>query len=339
MASIEERPDRPLPYTVRWREMGKQRRESYRTKSEARAAKARKDLVEDQQRRGEYRPPPKPSTVAEEAEAWLRLKTDSGKSKHYVDSLRSILDVWVLPTLGHMRVDQVAPGHLEDLLAQITRSGRGNDTRVRVKGAVVGLLDHAVARNRLAAHQLSRVSAGAPKRQRPVTPYTDEQVAALKSQIGSGDALAVDMMATMGLRPSEALSLRTTNVANGELVVDAGKTGERRVLPLPKALGTRLQHYMQARALPPGSLLFSAPRGGQWTADLWRKRVFVPAATSAGLAGRPYDLRHTCASKLIARGATPADVAEWMGHSIKMTLQVYAHLFPGRKRELAELLE
>lgn len=337
MASIEERPDRPLPYTVRWRELGKQRRESYRTKSEARAAKARKDVLEDQQRRGEYRPPAKPTTVAEEAEAWLRLKADSGSSAHYVASLRSVLDVWVLPHLGSMRVDRVGPGHLEDLLAAVSKSGRGNDTRVRVKGAVVGILDHAVDRNRLGQHQLSRVTAGAPKRQRPVTPYTDKQVEALKASMSRSDALAVDMMATMGLRPSEALSLRTSDVVEAELVVDAGKTGERRVLPLPAGLRGRLAAYVEESEL--GARLFPAPRGGAWTADLWRKRVFAPAAAAAGLSGRPYDLRHTCASKLIAKGATPADVAEWMGHSIKMTLQVYSHLFPGRKQELARLLE
>jgi hypothetical protein len=60
----------------------------------------------------------------------------------------------------------------------------------------------------------------------------------------------------------------------------------------------------------------------------WRKRAFANAAAAAGAAvARPYDLRHSFVSLLIAQGATVVDVARQAGHAPTMTLSTYAHLF------------
>ena len=50
-----------------------------------------------------------------------------------------------------------------------------------------------------------------------------------------------------------------------------------------------------------------ARRGTENDYRNWRKRIYGPAALAAGLeAGRPYDLRHTFVSLLIAEGRTIA---------------------------------
>ncbi|MBC8577277.1 tyrosine-type recombinase/integrase [Yanshouia hominis] len=55
---------------------------------------------------------------------------------------------------------------------------------------------------------------------------------------------------------------------------------------------------------------------------------------------RFHDLRHSCASFLIAMGYSLKDVQEWLGHSdIKMTANVYAHLDISRKIGIASQLE
>jgi integrase len=55
---------------------------------------------------------------------------------------------------------------------------------------------------------------------------------------------------------------------------------------------------------------------------------------------RFYDLRHQCASFLIAEGAELRDVMEQLGHSqISLTANTYGHLYDERKRELAALMD
>lgn len=51
---------------------------------------------------------------------------------------------------------------------------------------------------------------------------------------------------------------------------------------------------------------------------------------------RFHDLRHSCASLLIANGFTLKDIQEWLGHSdFRITANIYAHLDTKRKADIA----
>ena len=55
---------------------------------------------------------------------------------------------------------------------------------------------------------------------------------------------------------------------------------------------------------------------------------------------RFYDLRHTHASLLIAEGVHPKKIAERLGHSsIKLTMDLYGHLFEGSDKESADRMQ
>jgi integrase len=55
---------------------------------------------------------------------------------------------------------------------------------------------------------------------------------------------------------------------------------------------------------------------------------------------RLYDLRHTCASLLIAQGASVKAIQAQLGHATaSMTLDTYGHLFPDELETLAGRLE
>ena len=56
--------------------------------------------------------------------------------------------------------------------------------------------------------------------------------------------------------------------------------------------------------------------------------MFGPAAASASVPhARPYDLRHSFVSLLIAEGHNIVEIARQAGHSPKMALDTYAHVF------------
>jgi integrase len=55
--------------------------------------------------------------------------------------------------------------------------------------------------------------------------------------------------------------------------------------------------------------------------------VFRPAAEAIGLTNvRPYDLRHSFCSLLLAEGRSVMEVASQAGHSPTMTLSTYGHV-------------
>ena len=70
--------------------------------------------------------------------------------------------------------------------------------------------------------------------------------------------------------------------------------------------------------------------------------MFRVAARAVGLkVGEGlHQLRHTCVSVLIAEGANPKEIQEWVGHaSIEETMDTYGHLFPNAKHQLSNMLD
>ncbi len=55
---------------------------------------------------------------------------------------------------------------------------------------------------------------------------------------------------------------------------------------------------------------------------------------------RFHDLRHACASLLLAQGVHPRVVMETLGHSaIAVTMNVYSHVIPQLQRDAADQLD
>ena len=155
------------------------------------------------------------------------------------------------------------------------------------------------------------------------------------------DATLVAVLAYAGLRPGEAIGLRWHDVGARTLLVERSvafgqlkttKTGKTRsVKLLPPLIETLDAWHNQTPRNAPTDLVFPSPDGSPWNADRarnWRKHTFRDAATAAGVPNaRPYDLRHSWVSLLIAEGATVVEVARQAGHAPTVTLDTYAHLF------------
>jgi integrase len=54
---------------------------------------------------------------------------------------------------------------------------------------------------------------------------------------------------------------------------------------------------------------------------------------------RFHDLRHTCATLLLARGVHPKVVSDLLGHStVSITLDIYSHVLPHLQEEAARAM-
>ena len=84
---------------------------------------------------------------------------------------------------------------------------------------------------------------------------------------------------------------------------------------LPRSISEDLAADLAGRPRDPEALVFTAPLGGPLRPHTWVKSFFKPALRAAGLpeALRLYDLRHTCASLLIAHGASVKAVQAQVG--------------------------
>lgn len=156
------------------------------------------------------------------------------------------------------------------------------------------------------------------------------------------DAALVSLLAYGGLRPSEAGALRWNDVRERTILVqratdDDGtikstKGRKSRTVRLLAPLADDLREWRLAAGRPAGrGLIFPRSDGGAWTKEdwgNWRSRSWRSACERGGLDDlpRPYDLRHSFASLLLAEGRTVHYVASQLGHSPTLTLDTYGHV-------------
>jgi integrase len=156
------------------------------------------------------------------------------------------------------------------------------------------------------------------------------------------DALIVSLMAYAGLRPGELRALCFGDVSENTIFVQrAGnpdgsikttKAGQRRTVRLLKPPAQDIREYRLAVGRPPDATLVLLDDDGQpWnksTWQVWARDRWTPACRAVGLdpVPRPYDLRHSFVSLLLAAGRQPLWIAKQAGHSLAALLSTYAHL-------------
>ena len=208
-----------------------------------------------------------------------------------------------------------------------------------------GILGKAVLWGYLTRNPVSAVEKPTQRRSRvvrPLVPATVEAVRRLLLTSGQhGDATLVSVLAYAGLRPGEALALQWRDILDRTIVVDKAvslgkvkdtKTRASRAVRLLAPLAADLREWRLASGCPaPSALVFPARDGDVFSEDdyrNWRRRVFKPSLADVGLPEtRPYDLRHSFVSLLIAEGTHVIEVARQAGHSPTMTLDTYGHVF------------
>jgi integrase len=167
---------------------------------------------------------------------------------------------------------------------------------------------------------------------------TRQQLARLLAEIPGQWRPLFELLASTGLRISEAIGLRVMDlgtdapcvhvrraIVNGQLT--APKSGHgRRTIPISLELAGRLRELVAGHGET--ALVFRGAQGAPLRAGNLRYRVLIPAAHRAGVPwARFHTLRHTCAAMLIDSGASPLRLQRWMGHhSAAFTLDTYGHL-------------
>lgn len=281
------------------------------------------------------------------------------------ENYATITRAHLIPTLGHLRLDRLAPSHVEQLLVAKREAGLSGSTVRLVYTVLRRALDHAV-RDGLVRRNVAAAITRPTVAHRDAAVLSPAQAQALL-EAARGDRLyalyAVAMAA--GLRRGEALALRwsdvdldvgtlrvvrtVTRTSAGLTFTEPKSARSRRTIPLPAALVAELRGHRTRQVterLAAGSvwrehgLVFPSVTGTPLDPRN-ALRAFTTVAGRAGLAGVGlHTLRHTCASLLLAQGVHPRVVMETLGHSgISITMDTYSHVMPQQQREAADRMQ
>lgn len=351
-----ERQDGTVVWRVRWRQAGQNRSKVIGRKRDAEAFDAE---LRRRRRMGELGlMDAGRETLADFGQEWWKLYAEPNLAPATLQVYASLWDCHVLPRLGALQLREITPSVVNRFRLDCEADGVGRVSIAKAMTLLQGVLQRACEWERIASNPVRAVrkpAAGPGRAVVPVSPDVVEEMRAwLVARSMWRDATLVSVLAYAGLRPGEALALTWAHVRERTLLVESSvsigaiastKTRRRRTVRLLAPLASDLAEWRVRRAgAARDALVFPGYDEQPWSSagwKNWRRRSFGPAAEAAGLKdSRPYDLRHSFVSLLIAEGHNVVEVARQAGHSPKMSLDTYAHVFdefePGERISAAE---
>lgn len=158
-----------------------------------------------------------------------------------------------------------------------------------------------------------------------------------RTAVGRRDFVLIMLLARLGLRAREVLALQVGDIdwRCAEIVIH-GKGSKRACLPLPGDVGRALSAYLLARPRVAERRVFLRHRAPHRPLGSIGSIVFA-ASVRAGLEPvRPHRLRRTAATQMLRRGASLAQIAQVLGHTVTQTTAIYAKVDRLSLRALAQ---
>ncbi|MDP9265086.1 MAG: site-specific integrase [Chloroflexota bacterium] len=283
------------------------------------------------------------------------------------DHYRLNLERHVVPTLGRIPLQKLTAQHVNALLQAKMRAGLSPQSVHHVRAVLRNALGRAMKWNLIARNPAAL--ADPPRVEQYQAAYLTVDGARAFLEAAKGDRLEAlySVALGLGLRQGEALGLSWPDVdldtgtlrvshslqriKGGGLQLLEPKTRQsRRALAMPESLTRQLRAH-RARQLEErvfagdlwqdSGLVFTTlqgrPLGASHVVNGSFRRIARAAGAPAGL--RFHDLRHSCASLLLAQGVAARTVMDVLGHStIAMTAR-YQHVASALMGEAAKAMD
>lgn len=273
----------------------------------------------------------------------------------------------VRPVLGNKQLSRIKALDIQEIYSALLAKDLTANTVLHVHGVISMALKQAVKWGILKSNPCDLVEL--PRiRRKEMQALSPEQTQKFLQSLDDDDYRPLLIFAILtGMRPNEYLGLQWKDVDLSAAVVRVQRTMQRlpgggweygdtktasakRTITLPSSLVTILAEHKRHQAehrlkhadvYESNDLVFASFHGGPLNHEHIRLR-FRSALKKAGLPEkmRLYDLRHSCATLLLAAGENPKVVSERLGHAnVSLTLNVYSHVLPTMQQAAAERLE
>lgn len=319
-------------------------------------------------------------TVAKFLEEWLTDVLPDTVAPATLQQYRDVCRVYIIPLIGQKRLVALSPADVSKMVrhlgTQYVRRDGGKGVAPHTQRIARSVLRRALrwAEDQgMLVRNVARIAPGVRIGHSTGRTLTPEQARAfLDTVAGHRNAAAFTVALSCGLRLGELLGLSWDDIDldaerprvmihralkrhnNTGLVLEDTKTASsRRTVLLPSFAADALRQHRQAQRVervaagplwekkPLGAdLVFRTPIGTATDPDNFRRTVYQLTEQAGVGRWSPHELRHSCASLLIAQGVPLKIISELLGHSsIRMTADVYGHLLEPARAEAADAMQ
>jgi integrase len=307
-------------------------------------------------------------TLDQYLDKWL-ISQKQSVSERTLEDYIGYLRLYVRPILGRKRLSNIHPLDVQHVIDTMKQKGLSPRTVKHAHSILGRALNQAVKWRILVSNPARYVDL--PKQVRKEMKFLTPKQARLFLRACEANrfGLIFELALISGMRPEEYLAVQWTDLdfqkctvtiqrvivwkrwKNGWYFSEPKTPKSRRTIPLPSYLMKKFQKHRKQQLehrLKMGeeyqnehNLVFTSEIGTPVSLRNLERRFYKPLLTTAGLPDiRLYDLRHSCATLLLAAGENPKVVSERLGHStIVLTLDVYSHVLPTMQKEATKRLE
>lgn len=280
------------------------------------ARRAAKDILETVARGGD------PKAEWDEARAGITIAQfcdvfmeRHGHQKKSADEYRRIIDRYIKPRIGNLRIAEIRMEHVERMHDAISRNAPTQANRVlAVLSSMMSLAERWDYRPKNSNPCVGARRNPERKRRRYVTPQEAKQIAvALRERADRNpDVVAVIWLLLLtGARRSE-LAGRVLKLNGNVIHLADSKTGEKALYVPDAAVRLIKERGLEGKQLPNGP---------------WVTHYFAKMCRELGIENlHLHDLRHSFASMALTSGGQLDQIGELLGHSSPSTTKRYAHL-------------
>ena len=160
----------------------------------------------------------------------------------------------------------------------------------------------------------------------------------VSNKIENRDKAMIEMLYATGMRISELVNLKITDVDMKRCVVKVfGKGSKERLVPFGETALDSLKSYLNEREQSSSKEIFLSNRGKKMTrVAFWQRVKIYLIRENLKNSISPHTLRHAFATHLLNRGADLRSVQLLLGHSDLSTTQIYTHI---AKQRLSDVLK
>ena len=301
-------------------------------------------------------------TVGQFLERWLKDCAKLRLRPRTFEGYEQIVEQHLKPMIGTVELQKLMPHHVQRLLTEKTKVGLSPRRVGYIRAVLRTALNQALKWQLVAWDVATLVDVPRAQRYEPQVLTPDQARSLLEAANEHRVGAVFSVALAVGLRLGEALGLAWENVdldkgtltvrqalqritGRGLQLVEPKSKRSLRTIALPDATVSALKRHRarqnRERLVAGGKwsdsgLVFTSTLGTPLD-DSNVRGVFTELLDAAGLTRmRIHDLRHTCASLLLAQGVHPRVVMEILGHSqISLTLDTYSHVLPALEREAA----
>ena len=246
-------------------------------------------------------------------------------------SVKSRLNNYWMPEFAHWPITQIRYGDVQEMMRGIYRKQLAAKTLREILNDGGSVFELAIKSRWITDNPCNLISKEIKKEKREIDPFTATDMKQLLAALPENLRIFYLIRYHCGLRPGEVIALRWSDYKDGMFHVHRNrvyglegttKTDTERMVPVHPAVKKAL---LDAPRVLHSDHIVSNQYGKPFTSSNNTGRALVRAMASTGVRYRdPYNVRHSCACRMLEAGMKPAYCAKILGHSVQTFLTTYA---------------